>query len=147
MILMGSRFEKSIAREYFVEKEGWTTAAEVSNLSGNPTSDEEKSLDKLVEAGRIAKVELILPRYPDDGFGNGNRITYYMSTNLFRKIQEKEKKPESPEAKIRETYGYSNDTNPIRRYTGFDYARISATRWKLHTEGKEGFKLPGAIKC
>lgn len=140
---MSSQFVELMTRENLVEKEGWITPQEVSDLSGNPASYEEDLLSKLVETGRIARIELQFPRYPSDGFGD-NSITYFLRSDLFHKIQQEERKPENPTNK---TYEYEEDPSQIRRYTGRDYARISAVRWKLHTEGKKGFLIPGVIRC
>lgn len=109
-------------------------------LSGNSASVEEKNLDKLVEAERIAKIELIFPKHPDDGLGDGNRITCYMRTDLFQKIQNNERKPYKPKAE----YGTKSSS---RHYFNEYDRRITSYRWKLWIEGKEVFNIPGVIKC
>jgi hypothetical protein len=95
-----------------------------------------------VEAGRIARVELHFSRYPSDGFGD-NTITYFLRTDLFQKIQQEERIPESitiPEVRRQET------SRP-QYCSGRNYAHpiISTVRWKLRIEGKEFFGSPGAI--
>ncbi len=139
---MGSQFEELMAREGFVEKEGWITPQKVSELSGNPVSYEEDLLRKLVEAGRIARVELIFPRYPSDGFGDGNKITYFLRSDLFHKIQQEEKKPESPETHEIVEYKAEKARHYFERHNP-----ITVPRWKNWVEGKEGFNIPGVIRC
>ncbi len=139
---MSSQFVELMTRENLVEKEGWITPQEVSDLSGNPASYEEDLLSKLVETGRIARIELQFPRYPSDGFGD-NSITYFLRSDLFHKIQQEERKPESSE-----THGIAEyrEERQARRYFGV-YNPITTPRWKLHVEGKEAFNIPGVIKC
>lgn len=140
---MGSQFEELMAREGFVEKEGWITLQEVSELSGNPVSYEENLLSKLVEAGHIARVELQFPREPSDGFGDGNKITYFMRSDLSQKIRQEEKRPESYK-----THGMVDykEAGKARHY--FErYNPITTPRWKNWVEGKEGFNIPGVIRC
>ncbi|MFZ3077510.1 MAG: hypothetical protein WA139_03585 [Candidatus Aenigmatarchaeota archaeon] len=139
---MSSQFKELMAREDFVEKEGYVTPQKVSDLSGNPVSYEKDLLSKLVKAGRIARVELHFPSYPSDGFGD-NSITYFLRTDLFRKIQQEERKPESPE-----THGIVEykEVGKVRHYFRRGYP-ITVPRWKNFVEGKEGFLIPGAIRC
>lgn len=130
------------ARESCRKKKGWITPQEISVLSGNPVSYEKNMLGKLAEAGRIARVELHFPKYPSDGFGD-NSITYFLRPDLFHKIQQEERKPENiaiQEARKQE--------NSRPKYADRNYAHpiISTVRWKLHTEGKEFFGIPGAIR-
>jgi len=139
---MSSQFVELMARENFVKEEGWITPQKVSELSGNPASYEENLLGKLVEAGRIARVELHFPRYPSDGFED-NSVTYFLRTDLFHKIQQEERKPESSE-----THGIVEykKAGKVRRYFRRGYV-ITTPRWKNFVEGKEGFKIPGVIRC
>ena len=140
---MNSQFVELMARENFVKEEGWVTPQKVSELSGNNVSYEGDLLNKLVEAGRIARVELRFPSYPSDGFED-NGVTYFLRTDVFHKIQQEERKPESitiQEAgrqKISRPQ-YCSDRNYV-------HPLISTVRWKLRVEGKEFFGSPGAIR-
>ena len=139
---MSSQFEELMARENFVKEEGWITPQKVSELSGNTVSYEEKNLQRLVESGRIAKLDLYFPREPSDGFGD-NKITYFLHSDLFHKIQQEERKPQSSET--HEIIEYK-EKGQVRHYFG-KYNPITVPRWKNWVEGKKGFLIPGVIRC